>query len=105
MIIIRVKRLHVSAMTLFPFIFIRTTVTDQQLPEYLNHEKIHITQQMEMLVIPFYIIYLIHYVVNYFKFRNHKKAYRNIIFEREAYAEEKNFDYLKRRRIWNFLRY
>jgi hypothetical protein len=105
MIVIRLKRLHASAIAFFPFIFIRTTVTENLLPEYLNHEKIHIVQQLETLVFPFYVIYLIHYLINLVLYRNHKKAYRNIIFEREAFAEEKNFNYLDSRRIWGFLRY
>jgi hypothetical protein len=31
-------------------------------------------------------------------------AYRNISFEREAYANEKDLDYLKRRSFFGFLK-
>ena len=32
-------------------------------------------------------------------------AYMSISFEREAYANDDDFGYLKRRKIWNFWRY
>ncbi|MGK0254765.1 MAG: hypothetical protein ACI9OE_002275, partial [Mariniflexile sp.] len=32
-------------------------------------------------------------------------AYRNISFEREAYANEMYLDYLKQRKFWSFLKY
>ena len=70
----------------------------------LNHEKIHIRQQVELLILPFFIWYLLAYLYNLVKFRCHKKAYRNVLFEREAYANERNLDYLAKRPLWNFLK-
>ena len=43
---------------------------------------IHWKQQMEMLIIPFYVWYFIEWVIKLFKYG--KKAYYNISFEREA---------------------
>ncbi|MGB1038511.1 MAG: hypothetical protein ACPGYY_07670, partial [Bacteroidia bacterium] len=54
----------------------------------------------ELLVIPFYIIYLIEYVVLLIVYRDHDKAYRNISFEKEAYTNDSNITYLKTRPIW-----
>lgn len=71
----------------------------------INHERIHHRQQLELLVLPFYIIYAINYLYHLAKHRNHYQAYRQIIFEREAYAQEKDFDYLKRRRMFAFLKH
>lgn len=58
-----------------------------------------------MLVIPFYVIYLINYLINLVIYRQHDKAYREIIFEREAYANEHNKNYLSQRPVWSFMKY
>ena len=90
--------------TLFPFIILSDTL-DRDNAVLLNHEKIHIRQQLEMLVLPFFVFYLIEFLLGFIKYRNWHLAYRNISFEREAYANEKNLDYLKSRSFWNFLKY
>ncbi len=74
-------------------------------PVLMNHEKIHIRQQAELLVIPFYLIYLAQYGFNLFYYRDHYKAYRNIMFEKEAYACEKDMRYLQRRKLFGFVRF
>lgn len=51
----------------------------------------------ELLYIPFYILYGLEYLKNLWKYTPHK-AYLNISFEREAYANENNFEYLKTRK-------
>jgi hypothetical protein len=71
----------------------------------LNHEKIHLRQQLELLVIPFYVWYLTEYVIGLMKYKDRKEAYHNISFEREAYANENNLSYLNGRRLWDFTRY
>ena len=90
--------------TLFPFIIVR----ERQLmdhPVLLNHERIHLRQQAELLILPFYIWYVIEYLIRLSMYRNRKQAYRNISFEREAYTNENNTDYLRHRTIWNFLKF
>lgn len=61
----------------------------------LNHEKIHSKQQLELLIIPFYIIYLIEAIF---------KGYYCISFEKEAYANQDNLDYLKTRKWYSMWR-
>lgn len=78
-----------KAMCLWPFIFVRNEVNFNDVD--LNHEKIHWRQQIELLVIPFYIIYLIEWIF---------KEYKNISFEKEAYSNEENLDYLKERKCF-----
>lgn len=74
--------------------------------EYLlNHERIHLRQQIEMLVIPFYLWYGIEFLLRLMAFKNIDVAYRNICFEREAYANERDLEYLKKRKTWSFLNY
>ena len=98
------KNTKISGITLFPFIILRS-------PEYrknkilLNHEKIHLQQQLELLVIFFYLWYVIEYYYLYFKLKNSYLAYKSISFEREAYAMENDLNYLEKRKIWSFWKY
>jgi len=97
---------NVSAMALFPYIILREEYDkphNLKVKEIIiNHETIHIHQQKELLVIPFYAWYFIEWVIRLFMEGN---AYRNISFEREAYANEGNLDYLKTRKWYSFLKY
>lgn len=90
--------------TLFPFIFLLRK-EDKRNKVLINHEKIHIRQQLELLVFPFFIWYGIEFLVRLVQFKNWREAYHNISFEREAYAKEKDLDYLKKRSFWQFLKY
>ncbi len=91
-------------MTLFPFILIRKKeLNDNRI--FLNHEHIHLRQQIELFVIPFYIFYGLNYIFNRLKYKQHDKAYRNICFEREASQNEKNLNYLKGRIFFNWINY
>lgn len=70
----------------------------------VNHEKIHTAQQRELLFIPFYVLYILEYLLRLLQYRNHHKAYVNISFEREAYAHGCDLRYLPRRRHYSWLR-
>ncbi len=99
-----VRHLPYAGLTLFPFIFFRKK--DLPLSEnLLNHERIHLRQQLELLILPFYIWYLIEYLVHRLTGKKHHDAYRAIIFEREAYANDGDPEYLKKRKFWGFLGY
>ncbi|WP_445734926.1 hypothetical protein [Mariniflexile sp.] len=91
-------------LTIFPFVFLKSK--DLKLNRILiNHEKIHLKQQMELLVIPFYLIYGTEFLIRLFQYKNWHLAYRNISFEREAYLNEMHLGYLKQRTFWSFLKY
>lgn len=94
----------VRGITIFPFIVL-SYKQDLENVVLINHEKIHIRQQIELLVLPFFLWYGIEYLIRLFQFRNWKAAYLNISFEREAYQNEKNLHYLKQRSFWSFFRY
>ncbi|WP_111685412.1 hypothetical protein [Winogradskyella tangerina] len=91
-------------LTIFPFMFLKhkRLKADEVL---INHEKIHLRQQMELLVIPFFIIYGFEFVIRLIQYKSWKTAYRNISFEREAFQNEKNLNYLNTRSFWNFVCY
>ena len=90
--------------TLFPFIFLLRKEDKHNLV-LVNHEKIHIKQQLELLVIPFFIWYGVEFLIKLIQYKNRAEAYHNISFEREAYAKEKDLDYLKKRPFWSFLKF
>lgn len=71
----------------------------------LNHEKIHTAQMKELLFIPFYIWYVLEWIVRIIQYRDRMKAYRNISFEREAYSNDRDLSYLKSRKMYSFLSY
>lgn len=93
-----------SGLTIFPFVILKNKrlVKDDCL---INHERIHIRQQWELLILPFYIIYGIEFLIRLNHYKNWTLAYRNISFEREAYQNENNLTYLKSRKFWGFLKY
>ncbi len=91
-------------LTLFPFVFLKHH-GDKHHAVLLNHERIHVRQQMELLVIPFFVWYILEYFVRLIQFKDRNLAYRNISFEREAYQNEKNLYYLKQRSFWSFINY
>ncbi|BAO55662.1 hypothetical protein [Nonlabens marinus] len=97
------KSLNVEAIALFPVIIFQGKALRNQ-NALLNHERIHLKQQLELLVIPFYIWYIIEYLFLR-RNRNHKDAYRNIVFEKEAYSKENDLHFLETRSFWNFLNY
>jgi hypothetical protein len=101
-IIPQIKYLGISGITLFPFILLRdkSLKVDKRI---MNHERIHIRQQLELLILPFYVLYLIEFAIGIIKYKNRMKAYMNISFEREAYKYDSDLNYLKRRRFWAWL--
>lgn len=93
-----------TGVTVYPFVFLKyqKLKTDVVL---VNHEYIHLKQQFELLVIPFYIFYGFEFLIRLIQYRHWKTAYRNISFEREAYINEDNLEYLNGRKTWQFLKY
>lgn len=98
------KGLPANAMAIFPLMFFKDPEQKNNVL-LINHEKIHFHQQLELLILPFYFLYLINYVVNLCKYRNHAQAYFNISFEKEAYANELDMNYLKNRRLYSWFKY
>ncbi len=95
---------HFVGLALWPFIVVKDSFLKDD-ETFINHEKIHIRQQAELLVLPFYILYFAEYIIRVLQYRNSQQAYRNISFEREAYYNEDDLDYLKKRRPWSFIKY
>jgi len=93
--------IRVYAITIFPFVISREELDE----EVKNHESIHFYQQLELLIIPFYILYVIFFIVGWIKYRDSEKAYLSIPFEMECYKNEENLNYLSQRTPWAWMRY
>lgn len=91
-------------MTIFPFVIL-SHKKDKTNEVLIHHERIHIRQQVEMLVVLFFIWYGVEFFLRFLQYKNWNLAYRNISFEREAYSNENDLNYLKKRSFWMFLKY
>jgi hypothetical protein len=100
--LLNVSFLWVEAMALFPFILVKRRCPG---PVLINHECIHLRQQLEMGLILFYVWYLAEYLIRLIQYRKHYLAYLHISFEQEAYRNETDMAYLQKRRFWMFLEY
>lgn len=93
------------AMNLFGIFFVREEYKGRINERVLNHESIHTEQMKELLYLPFYILYILEWLLKLFVYISPSKAYRNISFEREAYKFERDFDYIKNRKRFSWLKY
>ena len=102
MILVVVPFLWVDGITLWPFVLVRRPNP----PIFLiNHERIHLRQQLELGLILFYLWYLFEYIYRHFQYKDHYRAYRNISFEREAFANDRDLTYLNNRKWYGFWKY
>lgn len=88
------------AINLFGVVFVRedywNAMSETSKATTLNHEAIHTAQMKELLYVFFYIIYFFEWL---WRLIFHPDtAYRGISFEREAYANQLDKDYLKTRK-------
>jgi hypothetical protein len=93
-----------KAMTVGPLIFVRGSFALGSVD--INHETIHWEQQKEMLIIPFFLWYVIEFIIKYiyYGFKWHK-AYRSLSFEREAYFNQEVMTYLNNREPFEWIYY
>lgn len=89
-----------KAINLFGILFVRKGCTMSE--SDINHEAIHTAQMKEMIYVFFYVWYIIEWVIRLFMKGN---AYRNISFEREAYANQNNLSYLNTRKRYAWLNF
>ncbi len=84
-----------------PFVFCK-----EEFPEKtLRHETIHYHQQLELLFIFHWILYLAYYFKGLIKEKSGKTAYRQNPFELEAYDNDEDPDYLEKRKLYAWLEY
>jgi hypothetical protein len=92
----------IAGIALWPFILVRRKNPS---PQLIQHEKIHLRQQVELGIFLFYLWYLTEFLLRFLWNRSYQQAYKSICFEQEAYAHETEEDYLVHRKTWYFLSY
>lgn len=90
-----------AGINLFGVLFVRKDVVVSE--RMIRHEAIHTEQMKDLLFIPFYIVYVVEWLIKIIIYKS--KAYRNISFEREAYANDNDVNYLSKRKRFSFLKY
>lgn len=99
------------SINLMGIVFVRRQVEDeeqisrQEWVTLLRHEKIHTRQMWELLIVGFYVWYVLEWLVRRAMCGDARRAYFNICFEREAYAQQNHRQYLRRRRPYAFVCY
>lgn len=88
------------AINLFGIVFARTKLNEVE----QRHEYIHTLQQREMLYVPFYIWYIVEWMIKLIIYRDALTAYRNIGFEKEAYHHQGDASYIKSRKPYAWAR-
>lgn len=116
------------AMLTLSILWIRNEYKDKVTDAVLNHESIHMYQQLELLILgvvvgilscsflpiswwwmiafclsPF-LVYIICWIIEIL-LPPYDKAYKNICFESEAQYNEYNFNYLKKRVPFSWIKY
>jgi hypothetical protein len=92
------------AINLFGVVFARKEQGELS-RQIINHELIHTRQMLELMFIGFYVWYVTEWIIKWIIYKNRFVAYRNIGFEREAFENDDNFDYLKHRKWYGFANY
>ena len=89
-----------KCINLFGVLFVRKGCRMSEVD--FNHERIHTAQMKEMLYVFFYLWYFVEWLIRLLGKGN---AYRNISFEKEAYSNEMNLNYLEVRRMYAWTKY
>jgi len=73
--------------------------------ETKRHETIHYQQQIELLFVGQWILYVLFWIIGLLRFRDGKKAYYRNPFEIEAYTHDKDENYLAKRSRFSWIKY
>ena len=91
----------------WPFLVVRSNLKNAPvLEELINHEKIHLRQQLEMLILFAEILYIVEFLYGRYILKLSKKeAYYFISLEQEAHINAPNQNYLKNRKLFALIPY
>lgn len=95
-----------TALTLFPFVFVRKDGREFFTLKTERHETTHALQQLETLYVIFFALYGVEWLIKlpFCKFDT-QKAYMSISFEQEAYEHQDEFGYNNVRKHFAWIRY
>jgi len=93
---IALRILRFSAITLYPYVFVREDVDSYYLKFLLRHEYVHLMQQEKVGLYKFCVLYLWEFLRNWFRYFSFMKAYMDISFEKEARSFENEYYFIER---------
>jgi len=70
-----------------------------------RHETIHFQQQLELLFIIHWFLYVMFWIIGTVIYRSASLGYENSPFEREAYDNERRYTYLEKRKRYAWISY
>lgn len=91
----------------WPFLVVRKNLqNDPVLKELINHEKIHLVQQLELGIIFAPLMYVGEYLyARYILKLSQRASYYFISLEQEAHINAPNLLYLQKRKMWSVFYY
>ena len=94
--------INIGAITIGPLVFSRGEMSE----ETKNHEAIHWQQYIETGILGFILLYYSFYFWNYIKYKGDgETAYYMIPFEKEAYDNDQDLQYLESRKRYAWLKH
>ena len=69
-------------------IIVKSDLKESEYDKIIKHESVHLRQQKECFIVPFYFAYLSNYFYNVIKYGDKNRAYREVVFEKEAMRVE-----------------
>ena len=97
----KIAPIDVWAFSAGPFVVCRGELSEKT----KTHETIHFFQQLEMLFVLQWILYVLFYVIGRFTKGSWKSAYYGNPFEVECYENDLDPDYLEERKFWAWTGY
>ena len=100
-ILSKIAPITIKAITVGPLVF-----SDGEMSEVTkNHERIHWEQYKELYIVGFLFLYLYYWFIGLYKYKDGRVAYFSIPFEKEAYDNHENMEYISSRRKNSWRRY
>jgi hypothetical protein len=96
----KIAPIDVWAINIGPVVFCQGELSE----ETRRHEIIHYQQQIELLFVFQWFLYVSFYVIGLVKHKSGKEAYRKNLFEQEAYTHAPDEGYLEKRPWYNWSR-
>ena len=96
-----VSPIEIWAISIGPWVWCRGELTKT----VKRHETIHFQQQLELMFVGNWILYVTFWAIGLFLYRSGSKAYTEHPFEREAYDNERRYTYLKKRKRYAWTAY
>lgn len=93
--------IDIWAISFGPFVWCKGELSER----VRRHETIHYRQQLELLFVGQWLLYLVFYLIGLITHRSGRQAYRLNPFEVEAYTFDETTDYLHNRRLYRWTDY